>query len=328
MPEPPEPGPDEVTVRVRALGLCGTDLHFYLEGASAGRAVSYPCVLGHEAAGAVVAAGKNVQAIAAGTRVAVEPTITCGECEFCLAGRRNLCEHAVFMGGLQQPGLLRELATMPARNVVTIPDGMSYAAATLIEPLAVILHAFELTPVEPGQTVAVMGAGPIGLLSAAVARLSGAGRVVVADRIAHRLNLALEMGADTVVDISRELVADAILDITGGRGAHLIVDAAGRPDSLTQALWALAPGGRIALIGIPSESSMSVDIQAALTREATLVVVRRSNQNDYAALGLIASGKIRAEMLVTHRFALDQTDHAFQVLAGYADGVAKAVVEL
>ncbi len=328
MPEPREPRATEVTVRVRAVGLCGTDLHFYSEGGCAGYPASYPCVLGHEPAGEIVAVGKGVEGLALGARVAVEPTITCGQCEFCLAGRHNLCERSVFMGGLQEPGLLREYATVPARNVVAIPDGMSFVAASVVEPLAVVLHTLELAPVAPGDTVAVMGAGPIGLLAAAVARLSGAGRVIVADRVAHRLRLALDLGADTIVDISRDSVVDAVLDLTGGRGAHLIVDAAGKPDSLNPALRSVRPGGRIVLIGIPSEAMVGLDLHAALGREVTLVAQKRSNRNDHAAIQLIESGKILVDKLVTHRFALEQADRAFQIAARYEDGIAKAVVEI
>lgn len=328
MPDPPDPGPGEVTVRVRAVGLCGSDMHFYLEGTCAGYPALYPCVLGHEPAGEVAAVGPGVENLATGQKVAIEPAITCGRCEFCLTGRHNLCERMLFMGGLQVPGLLREWATIPATNAIPIPPGMSYPIATVIEPLAVILHAFELTRLQPGETVAVMGAGPIGLLSAAVARVSGAGRILVADRIAPRLALARQMGADTVVDIGRESVVEAILDSTGGRGAHLIIDAAGKPDSLNPGFRAVRPGGRIVLIGIPSERLPGVDLHAALHREATLHVLKRSNRNDHAAIHLLESGRVAADKLVTHRFGLTRAGRAFQTVATYADGVAKAVVEL
>lgn len=328
MPDPPDPGPGEVTVRVRAVGICGSDMHYYLEGGCAGYPAQYPSVLGHEPAGEVVAVGAEVEDVAAGARVAIEPAITCGRCEFCRAGRHNLCETVVFMGGLQTPGLLREYATIPAGNAVAIPAGMSYPAATVVEPLAVILHALELTHLEAGETVAVMGAGPIGLLAAAVARLAGAGRVIIADRIGLRLALAREMGADLAVDISRESVVEAILDSTGGKGAHLIIDAAGKPDSLNPALRAVRAGGRVVLIGIPSDTITGVDLHAAMHREAAIYTLKRSNHNDHAAIQLIESGKIAADKLVTHRFPLPHADRAFSTIADYADGVAKAVVEM
>ncbi len=328
MPDPHEPGPGEVTVRVRAVGLCGSDLHYYLEGSCASYPAPYPCVLGHEPAGEIVAAGRGVEGLAEGARVAIDPNVTCGQCAFCRAGRCNLCENCIFLGGVQEPGLLRELATIPARNAAPIPASLGYAAAALVEPLSVILHAFDLAPIEAGATVAVMGAGPIGLLAAAVARHNGAGRVIVADRIRPRLELAREMGADSTVDIGRESAAEAILDLTGGQGAHLIVDAAGKPDSLNPALRAVRPGGRVVLIGIPSDAVTGVDLHAALHREATLLALKRSNRGDHEAIRLIESGAIPAARLVTHPFALAETDRAFQTVARYEDGVVKAVVEL
>ncbi|MBI3666778.1 MAG: alcohol dehydrogenase catalytic domain-containing protein [Acidobacteria bacterium] len=326
MPDPPDPGPGEVTVRLRAVGLCGTDLHFYSEGSCGGSPAPYPCVLGHEPAGEVMAVGPAVENLAPGDRVAVEPAITCGRCEFCIAGRHNLCENVIFLGGVQAPGLLREFATVPARNVVPIPAGMDFSMATVIEPLAIILHAMELAPFEAGATIAVMGAGPIGLLTIAVARIAGAGRIIVADRVRHRLALAREMGADTVVDISREQAAEAILDLTGGRGAPLIIDAAGKPDSLNPALRAVRPGGRVLLIGIPSQAVTGVDLHQTMSREATLLTLKRSNRNDHVAIELLRSGRIAVDKLVTHRFPLARADRAFQTAAEYADGVAKAVV--
>ena len=328
MPDPPDPGPGEVLVKVRAVGICGSDMHYYLEGSCASQPAIFPSVLGHEPEGEVSAIVPGVENLAPGMPVAIEPAITCGQCEFCRAGRYNLCERVIFMGGLQTPGLLREWATIPADNAVPLPAGMTYAAATVIEPLSVILHALELTRLEAGQTVAVMGAGPIGLLSAAVARVAGASQIIVADRIPHRLALARELGATLTVDIRSESIVDAILDSTGGRGAHLILDAAGKPDSINPALRAVRSGGRVVLIGIPSDAITGVDLHAALHREATLVALKRSNRNDHDAIDLIASGKIDACKLVTHRFPLDRADRAFATIAEYADGVAKAVVEL
>lgn len=328
MEQPRDPGAGEVTVRMRAVGICGSDMHYYLEGGCAGYEALYPSVLGHEPAGEVIAVGPGVTALKPGARVAVEPALTCGHCEFCRAGRHNLCETVQFMGGRQLPGLMREFATIPAGNATPLPDGMSFAVATVIEPLAVILHVLELTRLEAGETVVVMGAGPIGLLATAVAHLRGAGRVITADKVPHRLALARELGADNVVDITGESVVEAALDLTGGRGAHLVLDAAGKPESLNFGFRAARAGGRVALIGIPSESPVPTDLYAALDKELTLHTIKRSNHNDHEAIQLIESGKIPAARLVTHTFPLECSDRAFDTVGAYADGVAKAVVTL
>src|SRR5947209_18469369 len=177
MPMPPDPGAGEVLVRLRAVGICGSDMHWYKEGGIGASLAAYPSVLGPEPAGEIVAIGKGVDAVQVGQRVVVEPAITCGHCEFCRSGHHNNCIASIFMGSPQMPGLFRDYAVMPQRNVVPIPDSMSFTTATIIEPLSVILHILELVDIRLGDTVAVMGAGPVGLLTASVARIAGASRL-------------------------------------------------------------------------------------------------------------------------------------------------------
>src|ERR1700694_5299007 len=174
MPMPPDPAVGEVLVRLRAVGICGSDMHWYKEGGIGSSPAIYPQVLGHEPAGEVVAVGKGVDGIRVGQRVIVEPAITCGECESCRSGHHNNCVTSIFMGGPEMAGLFREYAIMPARNAVPIPAHMSFEEATIIEPLSVMLHVLELVDIHLGDTVAVMGAGPIGLLMATMARIAGA----------------------------------------------------------------------------------------------------------------------------------------------------------
>ncbi len=150
MPDPPDPGPGEVVVRLRAVGVCGSDMHFYLEESCAGTPAAYPQVLGHEPAGEIAAVGAGVEDLKPGDRVAVEPAISCGACELCRSGRRNLCENIVFMGGIQLPGLLREYAVMPRENALKVPSEMSFATAATIEPLAVLLHSMNLAELKLG----------------------------------------------------------------------------------------------------------------------------------------------------------------------------------
>lgn len=328
MPDPRAPGAGEVLVRIRAVGICGTDIHFYLEGGCAGSDAPYPTVLGHEPAGEIVEVGTGVEQLKAGMRVAVEPTMTCGHCDACCGGRRNLCAKAVFLGGVQAPGLLREHAVVPAENVVCVPETMSFAAATVVEPLAVLLHSLELAKLQATETVAVMGAGPIGLLAIAVSKLAGASCVVASDRIPHRLAMARKFGAEAVVDFSKESVRDAVLDVTNGKGADVIFDAAGKPESINAALASARPGGRVVIIGIPSERQVALSLWRALHRELTIRVQKRSNGNDQHAVDMLRQNRIDTDSLVSHLFPLDKGGKAFETLAEYADGVVKPVVEL
>lgn len=322
MPMPPEPGPGEVLVKVRAVGICGSDMHWYAEGGIGDYRAIYPQVLGHEPAGEVVAAGRDVT-LAAGQKVAIEPSITCGHCEQCLAGRHNNCLRSVFMGSPHMPGLFREYATLPAHNAIPVPAGIGFADATIIEPLAVMLHVLEIAPVRLGDTVAVMGAGPIGMLVAATARLAGAARVFIADRIPHRLALARRMGADTAVDI-RDMAA-CVLDETRGRGVDLVFDAAGAAETVNLAIRLARPSGRVVLIGIPAERRLAVDVLAAMAKELQLLTIKRSNHTAEAALELL--GRIPKAFL-THFYPLEQTPLAFATLETYADGIGKAIIEI
>ncbi len=327
-PDPSDPGPGEVLVRIRAVGICGSDMHHYLEGSVAGTVAPFPAILGHEPAGEIAAVGPGVENLKTGTRVAVEPAITCRKCEPCRSGHQNRCESAIFLGGSQQPGLLREYAVVPQRNVALIPDDMDFPTATVAEPLAVLLHSLELANLQLGETVLVLGAGPIGLLAVAVSKLAGAGSIVVADQIPERLALAKKMGADVAVNFSQESVANAVRDVTGGKGAHVIFDAAGKPESINDGLEAARAGARMVVIGVPSQQTVPVNFWRGLDREITIYVQKRSNGNDHLAIEMLHRKLIDSSALVSHRFPLEDGAKAFETVAHYSDGVAKAVIEL
>ncbi|MFN7993417.1 MAG: alcohol dehydrogenase catalytic domain-containing protein [Bryobacteraceae bacterium] len=327
MPMPPDPGPGEVLVKLRAVGICGSDMHWYLEGGIGPYQAAYPQILGHEPAGEIAAVGKGVDGLVPGQKVAVEPAIHCGHCEHCLAGRINNCLYSQFMGSPQLHGLFREYAVMPAANALPIPDGMGFTEATLAEPLAVMLHVLELTPIRLGETVAVMGAGPVGLLMASVAKLSGASTVFVVDRLPHRLQIACEMGAaDAALDINSGAV-EAIMDLTRGRGVDIVFDCAAARETLQTALTAARIGGRLVLIGIPSEHRMPIDLNLAMLKELNIQTIKRSNHNAEAAIAMMQSGRISTR-LVTHHFPLEQTARGFETLAAYSDGVGKVIIDI
>ena len=326
-PDPPEPGPGQVLLRMRAVGLCGSDMHWYLEGGIGPMRAVYPMVLGHEPVGEVIAAGAGVVHRAAGQLVSVEPTITCGHCEYCLAGKHSNCVAGVFMGGPQAPGFFREYAVVPACNTDLVPAGMTLQQAALIEPVAVIVHVLELVDIRVGDTVAVLGSGSIGLLCIAMARLAGASKIIAADKVPHRLRLASAMGADVVVQTPRESILDAVMDSTGGRGADVVLDAAGAPETMNAGIAACRPSGRLVLIGIPSESLVALDVVGAMGKELQIHTVKRSNHRGAAAIELLRAGRI-PEALVTHRLPLAKTPEAFEMLAAYSDDAGKILIEM
>jgi L-iditol 2-dehydrogenase len=300
-------------------------MHWYKEGGIGSSRAVYPMVLGHEPAGEIVAVGKNVEGLKAGQRVLVEPSITCGYCEFCRSGQHNNCVACVFMGSPQMPGLFREFAVVPVRNVMALPDTMSFAAATILEPLSVILHILELVDIRLGDTVAVMGAGPVGLLTASVARIAGASRIFVADKVPHRLQMARELGADCTAETSK--FGQMVMDETRGRGVDVVLDAAAALETINLSISIARTGGQVVLIGIPSEPDLNVDIHTAMAKELNVQTIRRSNRNEHGALALMESGRI-GDRIVTHRLPLEKTAEGFELLSEYADGVGKVVIEI
>jgi L-iditol 2-dehydrogenase len=326
IPLPPEPSAGEVLVRLKGIGICGSDLHYYMDGRIGEYEVRYPSILGHEPVAEVVAVGAGVAHLKTGQIVCVEPAITCGHCEFCVSGRTNNCVRTVFMGGREAPGFFREYAVAPAGNVEPVPESLDWRQATLVEPLAVICHTMELCPVKPGDTVAVLGAGPIGLLTVAMARLSGANRIIAGDRVAHRVALAKRMGADIGIHMPGESLADAVRDLTRGRGADVVYDAAAARETIAEGLRATRAGGNFVLIGMPYEKNMPVDLHRAMDREIRIQTIKRGNHCGHHAMNLLEAGRIPLDV-ITHRIPLERTPDAFAMLEDYRDGAGKILIE-
>ena len=325
VPPPQDPPPGYVTVRITAVGICGSDLHWYQEGDVGHTKGVFPRILGHEPAGEIAALGKDVTSLKVGQRVAVEPAVTCSACDYCLTNHHNHCSNLSFHGSAQSEGFFQEYLNVPVKNCLPVPDSLSLAQITLVEPLAVIFHVFEMTPARVGETVAILGSGPIGLLTAALAREAGAGKIIIGDRVPHRLEHARQMGFPDTVHMPRESFQDAVMDHTRGRGADIVFDAAAAVETINIGISALRPSGRFVLIGIPTEKQMNIDMHTAMNKELVLQMVKRSNRNDHQALHMIAAGKI-SELFVTHHLPLEKTPDAFEMLTDYSDGVGKIII--
>jgi L-iditol 2-dehydrogenase len=325
LPDPHDPGPGEVLVKIKQVGICGSDMHWYLEGGIGHSLAAYPQVLGHEPAGEVIAVGPGVHHRKAGDRVSIEPSLTCGHCEYCLRGQHNNCVACTFLGGPQLPGLFREYAVVPEHNADLVPENLTWSQATLIEPVAVIVHVMELVTISVGDTVAVMGAGPIGMLCASMAKQAGASRVFICDKLPHRLELARQMGADVCVPVER--MAEVVLDETRGRGVDLVLDAAAALQTINIGIAIARPSGTFMLIGIPIENPFVIDMHAAMNKELRVLTLKRSNHKGAAAAKLIASGRV-SDRLVTHVLPFEQTARGFELLADYSDNVGKVIIEV
>lgn len=319
-----DPGPGEVQVRVEAVGVCGSDMHAYTEGAVGGSANVYPMLLGHEPAGRIVKAGAGVTGLAAGDRGALEPALYCYHCEFCLSGHHNVCANIRFLSTPNHPGFFRELVNLPAANFQLIPSAMSYGEAALAEPLAIAIHSLRLASIGPGETVAVIGAGPIGLLTIAALRATQAGRIWAVDPLAHRRELARGIGADAVLEPGEAV--EEILRGTGQRGVDCAIDCAAGEDTTSQAAQITRNAGRVVLTGIHRTAFVQVDASAMRRKELTLFNVRRSNHETEEALELLGAQAAWFAPLLTHTREIERIDEAFAIASQYRDGVGKMIV--
>jgi L-iditol 2-dehydrogenase len=322
MPDGPRAG--ELLVRMRAVGLCGSDLHWWAGGRIGSTQAVYPQVLCHEPVGEVVEVGAGVTAFKPGDLVGMEPSITCGHCEYCLMGRHNLCSASRFMGNPNVEGFLRDYVVVPQHNADLIPAGVTIDQATLMEPVAVWMHVFELAPVRVGETVAVLGAGPIGLLGVAMAKAAGAELVLACDRAADRVRLAEDMGADVALNTCEDDFLDVVMQRTNGRGVDVVYEAAGSPDTINLGLKCARPAGRVVVIGLPEKLNFEVDLHTALGKELNIQMMRRSNHRSRPAVALLAAGGVPTS-LITHRLPIAQAQQGFEMCRSCADGVGKLI---
>lgn len=298
--------PGETLVRVTAVGLCGSDLHWFSEGTIGDAVLTTPVVLGHEFAGVVVGGPLD------GRRVAVDPARPCGECEVCLEGNRNLCPAVRFAGHGTNDGGLRELVAWPTALLHPVPDSISDADAAMLEPLGVALHAMDLAGLRLGGTVVVVGCGPIGLCVVQLARAAGATRVVAVEPLAHRREAAAALGADVVLDPADDVLAQ-LTRATDGRGFDVAVEVAGNDDAVGIAVHAVRPGGTVVLAGIPAEDSTTFPASVARRKGLTLKLSRRMKEMYPRSIALVDRGLVDVRSLVSHTFPLDRTGEAFQV---------------
>jgi L-iditol 2-dehydrogenase len=303
--ERPVPGPGEAPVRVEAVGLCGSDLHWYEEGGIGGTRIARPIVPGHEMAGRTED----------GRLVAIEPAIPCRHCPLCEEGHSNLCPTIRFSGHGDLDGSMREWMAWPSHNLIPLPEGLTAVDGAMLEPLGVAIHTVDLAHVRPGSSVGVFGAGPIGLFCLQVAKAAGAARLVATDLASrpHRLEAARAVGAGAFPADGRE--AKAIGEAVGGYGLDVAIEAAGVQAAVDAAVEAVRPGGRVVLAGIPAEERTSVPASTARRKGLTIVFVRRMKHTYPRAIALASAGRVDLRSMVTHRFPLAEAAKAFEVAA-------------
>jgi L-iditol 2-dehydrogenase len=283
-------------------------------------------VLGHEPAGTVVKTGAGVTGWSVGDRAALEPALYCYHCEYCLSGRHNICANIRFLSTPGHPGFFRERVNLPVSNLLPLPKSLSLEVATLVEPLAIALHSLKFVGLEPGDAVAVFGAGPIGLVTIAALKAAGAGRVLAVEPVAHRREMARQMGADAALDPERVDAAREIVSETGGRGVDCAIDCAAKQHTTNWAIRAACNGGRVVLPGIHSGALVPFEVSPMRRKELAIFNVRRSNHESHRALQMLVDRAAQFAPLMTHRRPLSAIAEAFRVTEQYAEGVGKMVV--
>ncbi len=332
VPVPGPPGPGKALLRITSVGVCGSDLHSYLDARIGDTVVVEPMVLGHEFAAVVVAVGEdaldgNHEPLLPGTRVAVDPAQPCGRCEMCEQGHPNLCWRMHFCGNYPDDGSMSHFMHMPAHTCFPVPEEIDNDAAALLEPLGVGLHTVDLAKIKVGDSVAILGAGPIGLYVLQLVKLSGADPVFVTDKFDWRLDLAKRYGATTINCDGVDPVA-AVMEATNGRGVDVAIEAAWADHSVQQAAAMARLGGRVVLAGIPGPDTLEMKHSTARRKGLTIRMVRRMKHVYPRAIRLALSGMVDVTGIVSHRFPLEEAPKAFAMNAAYQDQVGKVVIQV
>jgi len=321
----PRPKANEVLVRIRACGVCGSDVHYFNEGRIGDQIIKGPQVLGHEPSGDIAAVGKSIKEFKAGDRVAVEPAFNCQECMYCRSGRANLCLNLDFLGMPGLPGAFQEYLPVPKHCVEKVPKKVTYGEAALMEPMAIGVHTVDLVKTWKDKTVAVFGAGPVGLSILLCAKAAGAKKILASEPIAARRRMAKKVGAKLALNPDKQDVPKEMMKATNNIGVDICVEAAGVPDAWHSAVLAAAKGGNVLIVGIPETDDVPFPAHPARRKELAVQNVRRSNRDLRRTIRL-ASRTVDVSPLHTHSFPLEQTGEALELVHEKADGAIKAMI--
>lgn len=311
---------DEVLVKVKAVSICGSDLHAYL-GVSKRRVPSL--VMGHEFSGEVVKLGSSVKGLKEGDRVVVEPILSCGKCTLCKSGRSNICENLKLIG-LHQSGAFSEYIPVHETKCHKLPNALSFEEASLTEPLAVAVHAVNLTFVEKGQDICIIGSGAVGLMTLKVAKNKGVGKIFVIDTLDYRLELAKKLGATIIINAKKD---DPVKKVLAQGGVDVVFEAVGHQQTVQQALSMVRRGGKVTIIGM-LEATMEIGMLDVTVKETEIRGTYGYTTNDFKqALKLIVDDKVKVKPLITHFLPLKDIAKGFEILSKGLETVIKVVLK-
>ena len=327
IPDPVIKKDTDVLIRMATVGICGSDVHYYVSGKIGSQVVQYPFPVGHEGAGIVEKVGSGVTKFKPGDRVAIEPAMPCWECDQCREGRHHTCRKLLFLGCPKQAeGCLKEYIVMPQTSCFKIKDTMTMDQAAISEPLAIGVYGVKQSVTMNGAKVGILGAGPIGLCVLLPAIGQGAKRVFVTDKINKRVELAKKAGAAWAGNPDKQDVVAEILSQQPG-GLDVVFECCGQQEALDQAIDLLKPSGKLMIIGIPEIERVSFCVDDMRHKEICIQNVRRQCGCVQESLDMIDNKEICVDVMVTHHFSFEDTKQAFDLVAGYEDGVVKAMIQ-
>ena len=330
MKEVPEPviiNSDDVKIKMLIVGVCGSDIHYYTQGKIGSQVVVYPFPVGHECAGIAVEVGQDVKRIKTGDVIAVDPAMPCYECDQCLSGRYHTCRKLRFLGCPgQADGCLSEYIVMPEKSCFLLHKGLTPDQGVISEPLAIGVYSVKQSiPVNKAK-IGILGFGPIGMSVMLAAKAQGAKTFYVTDKIDARLSIARKTGATFTGNPLNENIVDKILG-EEPFALDVVYECCGQQEAFDQAIALLKPGGKLMGIGIPEFERWSMSVEKTRRKEITIRFVRRQVDCAELTLDLMKNGKIDVSDMITHRFPFEKTKEAFDLVAGYGDGVMKAVID-
>jgi L-iditol 2-dehydrogenase len=351
VPRPTIKKDTDVLLKIAMVGVCGSDVHYFVDGKIGSQVVQFPFVVGHECAAVVAEVGKAVKRVKVGQKIVVEPAMPCHQCDQCKAGRENTCRKLVFLGCPGQvEGCMAEYMIMPEECCFPA-DHLTFEQGVLCEPFAIGVYAVKQSQITKTMKAAILGSGPIGLSCLAAAQAIGARDIYMTEVVKERVSIAAKAGAKWVGNPAEAKITNALGSMCAGGHHHcsassvtrktvvqemleqepsgmgIVFECVGKQETVDQAIELLKPGGRLMLIGIPREDRISFRIDLARRKELTVVNVRRQNGCTQKAMELVGSGKVNIDYMVTHHFKMQDSQAAFDMVADYKDGVVKAMIE-
>lgn len=307
----PEPSIDEVLIKMKSVGICGSDIHFYVDGRIGYHIAKPPFILGHEGSGEIVKVGSSVKDLKIGDRVTMEPGLPCGKCNYCMSGRYNLCYNMIFRSDPPIQGILSEYVVHKANFCFKFSDSVSYDEAALAEPLSVAVYAALRAEANPGKKAAILGAGPIGQMCLQVLKIFGVGEIIISDIEDYRLDIANNFGALYVVNSKKENIKDIILK-NFKEGSDITFETAGTFETISDSIYITRKGGTVIQIANPPEAIIPYPLLMVLDKELKILGSYRYANCYPTVINILSSNKLNIKKLISHRFPFEKTDEAFK----------------